>query len=148
MKKSIKRAVWGRVAATLCATLLLSAVVNWGIQRMSQASQAQEQAAQLEIRANAAEAAHYKWCSNLSNALYAGTEFTGSTDDTSCVLGQWLYGEEETADGTILALKNSLMPLHQQLHGSATEALALLEEDPAHPKWIRTVRGLGYQMGE
>ncbi len=23
-----------------------------------------------------------------------------------------------------------------------------LEEDPAHPKWIRTVRGLGYQMGE
>ncbi len=131
MKKSIKRAVWCRVAATLCATLLLSAVVNWGIQRMSQASQAQEQAAQLEIRASAAEAAHYKWCSNLSNALYAGTEFTGSTDDTSCVLGQWLYGEEETADGTILALKNSLMPLHQQLHGSATEALALLEEDPA-----------------
>ena len=38
------------------------------------------QARSMLDQAQKAEAAHYKWSSNLSNALYAGTEFTGSMD--------------------------------------------------------------------
>ena len=59
------------------------------------------------------EAPHNKWSSNLSNALYSGSEFTGSTDPTGCVLGQWLYGEAGTDDKTILDLRSQLEPLHK-----------------------------------
>lgn len=74
--------------------------------------------------------AHYKWSANLSHALYAGTEFTGSTDPTGCVLGQWLYGEAGTDDETILNLRSQLEPLHKELHASATYVLEMMEKNP------------------
>ena len=78
-----------------------------------------------------AEVAHYKWSANLSNALYAGAEFTGSKDPTACVLGKWIYGELGTEDETILALRDKIEPLHKELHASATEALELLAGSPS-----------------
>ena len=130
MKKSIKKVVAIRVAAALASTLLFSFMITYNIFQI-QATQAGASANNALLdRAQRAEAAHYKWAANLSNALYAGTEFTGSTDPTGCVLGQWLYGEEGTEDKDILALRDQIEPLHKELHGSATYVLDLLKEDP------------------
>ena len=63
--------------------------------------------------------------------MYADTEFTGSIDPTTCVLGQWIYGEAGTDDTDILALRTQLEPLHKELHESATYVLELMEDDPA-----------------
>ena len=130
-KKSIKRTVLIRTVAALISILLFSFVTTANIMRIQSVQNANTQAAALLQRAQGAETAHYKWASNLSNALYAGTEFTGSTDPTKCTLGQWIYGDDEISDPTILALRNELEPLHKEIHGSATQVLEQLKTDPA-----------------
>ena len=131
MKKSIKRTVWIRTVAALASILLFSFVTTANILRIQSVQNANTQAASLLQRAQGAETAHYKWASNLSNALYAGTEFTGSTDPTGCTLGQWLYGNAETDDPAILALRSELEPLHKEIHQSATQVLDQLKTNPA-----------------
>lgn len=131
MKKSIKKMVGVRVAAALVSTLLFSFMTTFNIFRIESNQTAAAQASMLLQRAQQAETAHYKWSSNLSNALYAGTEFTGSIDPTTCVLGQWLYGEAGTDDATVQELRSKLEPLHKQLHESATYVLNLAAENQA-----------------
>lgn len=131
MRKSIKTMVGIRVAAALAAVMLFSVMITVSILRVDRTQEAGTQANALLDRAQRAEAAHYRWSSNLSNALYAGTEFTGSIDPTTCVLGQWLYGDAGTEDETVLNLRARLEPLHKELHESATYVLGLLETDPA-----------------
>ncbi len=130
MRKSIKTMVWVRVAAALASTLLFSFMISFNIFRINANQASSAEANSLLSRAQQAEAAHYRWASNLSNALYAGTEFTGSIDPTTCVLGQWLYGEAGSEDPEILALRNQLEPLHKELHASATQVLEQLKTDP------------------
>ena len=96
MRKSIRKMVLIRVAAALASVLLFSVMMTVNIIRVDRTQEASAQANALLDRAQKAEAAHYKWSSGLSNALYAGAEFTGSIDPTSCILGQWLYGEAGT----------------------------------------------------
>lgn len=131
MKKSIKKMVGIRVAAALLSTLLFSFMTTFNIFRIESNQNAAAQASALLQRAQQAETAHYKWSSNLSNALYAGTEFTGSIDPTTCVLGQWLYGDAGTDDATVQNLRSQLEPLHKALHESATYVLDLAKENPA-----------------
>ena len=130
MRKSIKKMVGIRVAVALFAVLLFSVMMTVNIIRVEHTQTESIQANSLLDRAQRAEAAHYKWSSNLSNALYAGTEFTGSIDPTTCVLGQWLYGEEGTTDSEILSLRSQMEPLHKTLHESATQVLEQLKTDP------------------
>ena len=120
MRKSIKIMAGTRVAAALLAVILFSILTTQNIYKMEDSSEANIAVNALLQRAQKAEAAHYKWSSSLTNALYNGSEFTGSTDPTGCVLGQWLYGEAGTEDQTILDLRNQLEPLHKQLQESCS----------------------------
>ena len=90
MGKSIKRSVSIRIACAIVAVLLFSVVTTANILRIEGTQADGIQANTMLDSIQRAEVAHYKWSANLSNALYAGTEFTGSLDHTSCVLGQWL----------------------------------------------------------
>ena len=90
MGTSIKRSIWIRMAAAIVAVLLFSGVTTMNIIRIDRTQDASVQASALLDSAQRAEVAHYKWSSNLSNALYAGAEFTGSMDPTTCALGQWI----------------------------------------------------------
>ena len=90
MRKSIKKMVGIRVIAAIASVLVYSGVTTISLLRIEKAQDANAEANSVLNRAQMAEAAHYKWSGNLSNALYTGSEFTGSTDPTTCVLGQWL----------------------------------------------------------
>lgn len=131
MRKSIKIMAGVRVAAALLAVMVFSVMTTKNIYNMEDSAAANVAVNEVLQRAQKAETAHYKWSSNLSNALYAGMEFTGSTDPTGCVLGQWLYGEAGTEDKAILDLRTQLEPLHKELHESATYVLELYSTDPA-----------------
>lgn len=131
MRKSIKVMAGVRVVAALLAVLLFSLLTTKSIFDLEATEADNASVNSLLQRAQMAEAAHYKWSSNLSNALYSGSEFTGSTDPTGCVLGKWLYGEAGTDDKTILDLRSQLEPLHKQLHESAIYVLDLYAADPA-----------------
>ena len=130
MGKSIRKGVLIRVAAALLAVLLFSVMITVNIIRMDRAQNNSRQANALLVRCYQAEVAHYKWASNLSSALYAGTEFTGSTAWDGCVPGQWIYGDAGTDDQKVLSLRNQLEPLHKELHQSAVYVLELKESDP------------------
>ena len=123
MRKSIKKMVGYRVAAALLSVVLFSVVTTVNIMRIKRAEAENAQAFALLNRAQTAEAAHYKWSSGLSNALYAGTQFTGSMDPTTCELGKWLYSDIETDDQTVMSLRAQIEPLHKELHQSASTAL-------------------------
>ncbi len=131
MGKSIKVNVGFRVAAALASMLLFSVMTTVNIIRIDKTETAYAQTNTLLDRTRTAATAHYKWAANLSNALYAGTEFTGSMDPTTCVLGQWLYGEAGTDDAEILKLRGELESLHKELHGSAAGVLEQHKSSPA-----------------
>lgn len=130
MKKSIKKSVRIRVIAAIFSTILCCIVVLTNVAQLKQANMVNQQAYELLERAQSAQVAHYRWCSELSNTLYAGKPFTGNTDYTACALGQWLNGDAGTTDPDILALREQLVPLHQSLHQSAIEMLNTFEQDP------------------
>lgn len=130
MRKSIKTMVGGRIIAALASVILFSGVMTTNIFRIKNMQLADAENNALLRTVQTAETAHYKWSSNLSNALYAGTKFTGSTDPTTCVLGQWIYGEVGTEDPNILALRDKIQPLHEELHESAIYVLDLLKTNP------------------
>ena len=130
MGKSIKRSVSIRVACAIAAILLFSVITTINILRIESTQESSIQARSMLDQAQKAEAAHYKWSSNLSNALYAGTEFTGSMDHTGCVLGKWLYSDPEFQDASINQLRSQIEPLHRELHASAGTALEMLSTSP------------------
>lgn len=130
MRKSVKIMVGIQVAIAFAAVLLLGVMITKNLQNVQQSETASIEINSLLERIQKAEVAHYKWSSNLSNALYAGMEFTGSTDPTGCVLGQWIYGEAGTNDKTIRNLRTQLKPLHEELHESAVYVLELYKTDP------------------
>ena len=131
MRKSIKKIVTIRVAVALLAVLLFSVMMTINILSIQHSQEKNAEAAAVLDRVQRAETAHYKWSANLSNALYANSEFTGSTDPTTCVLGQWLYGEAGTDNAVILQLRNEMEPLHKELHESAILALEQYRTNPA-----------------
>ena len=92
-----------RVACAIFAILLFSMVTTINILRIEHTQAKSVQAHATLDQVQQAETAHYKWSANLSNALYTGSEFTGSMDHTACVLGKWLYGE--------MALEDEALPV-------------------------------------
>ena len=127
MRKGINKMVGIRVALALASVLLFSIAMTINIMRIQDTEEAAAETASMLNQIQTAEAAHYRWSANLSNALYAGTEFTGSKDPTTCALGQWLYNEAGMEDATVQSLRSKIEPLHKELHESAAEALGLIE---------------------
>ncbi len=143
MRKSINKMVGIRVATTVAAVLIYSFAVTANIFVIKDTQRDSIAATTLLDTIEKAEVAHYKWSAGLSNALYAGKEFTGSIDPTTCALGQWLYGEADTDDEKVLGLREQLEPLHKELHESASYVLDLLKTDPdgAQEYYQDTIQG-------
>ena len=141
MRKGIKTMVGIRVAFALISVLLYSILITINIYAIKDTQSKSIEANALLERIQSAEVAHYKWSAGLSNALYAEAEFTGSIDPTTCVLGQWVYGNDKIEDEDVL-LRDQIEPLHKELHESATYVLELLKEDPdeAHKYYQETIQ--------
>lgn len=129
MDKSIKKSVSVRVVGAVLMIFLFSGITTVNILRIERLQNDNVKASDTLNHVQSAETAHYKWSANLSNALYSGTEFTGSMDHTGCVLGKWLYSDLEVEDATINSLRNRIEPLHKELHASAGTALELYAND-------------------
>lgn len=130
MRKNIKTMVGIRAVIALIFVFVYSILITVNIFAIKGTEKRSFQSNVLLETIQNAEVGHYKWSSGLSNALHAGTEFTGSLDPTACVLGQWVYGEAETDDAEVLALRDQMEPLHKELHESAGKVLEMLKSDP------------------
>lgn len=143
MRKGIKTMVGIRVFFALVSVLMYSILITVNIYAIKDTQKKSIEANTLLSTIQSAEVAHYKWSGGLSNALYAGAEFTGSMDPTSCVLGQWVYGNEKLEDSEVIALRDQIEPLHKELHESASYVLELLKTDPqaAQEYYQKTIQG-------
>ena len=92
---SIKKAVWLRVSAIFLMVLIAAATIITGCSLIISSNNTVTKATSLNALALNAEKAHYSWIENLSSAISYGTEFTGTTDCTSCDLGKWLYSDHK-----------------------------------------------------
>ena len=74
--------------------------------------------------------AHHIWISRITESFMFGTEFPGGLDPTSCIWGQWRYGDQIYAmdDPIIMSLIQAIDHPHARLHLDGAEALRLREE--------------------
>lgn len=131
MRQSIRKSVWIRIILATLSILVFCVAVNISAFHVRSTQTAMTRSNSLLDQAQSAKSAHYKWCSMLSNSIYAGVEFTGSLDDKTCDLGQWIYGDSGADDTTIQSFREELRPIHKEIHESASYVLELLESDPA-----------------
>ena len=84
---------------------------------------------EVEARVSSILNSHYNWRQNLTEAVYGGTEFTGSLDPTSCSLGQWLKSEEveKITDPKLLKILRDIIAPHDFIHNKARDVVSLMK---------------------
>lgn len=131
MKKSIKQEVLIRVALIFLVVIATVIMTVNGMKNITRFSENTKQQSETNALVLTAARAHYSWVENLCSAVTLGTEFTGSTDYRTCVLGKWLYGDTSSIqDQAVLRLMEEMKPIHQAIHESAQTILSLNETDP------------------
>ena len=76
-------------------------------------------------------AKHYEWLEMYNESIVNGTEFKGSLDYNTCLLGQWLSGvsDSDLSDTVIRTALEETQEPHQKMHTLASEILELAAND-------------------
>ena len=76
---------------------------------------------------------HYDWRHGLTQAVYSGSEFTGSLDSASCSLGNWLKDKTINAvtDPELISLLGSIIEPHDFIHAKARDIIGHLNNGEA-----------------
>ena len=76
-------------------------------------------------------AKHYEWLEMYNESILNGTEFKGSLDYNTCLLGQWLSGvsDSDLSDTVIRNALTEVQEPHKNMHMLASEILELAEND-------------------
>ncbi len=131
MKRTIKQEILIRVALVFLAVILSGIVTIVSMNASKSYTRGMDQAVEINSLVLTAEKAHYSWVENLCSAVTMGTEFTGSKDYKTCVLGKWFYESDLSGvDSRILELIEEMKPIHQAIHESAQTVLDLNETEP------------------
>ncbi len=135
MRRTIKQEILIRVALVFLAVIISGVTTITSMNASRSYTKAMDEAVEINSLVLTAEKAHYGWVENLCSAVSVGTEFTGSKDYKTCVLGKWFYESDLSGvDSRILELVEEMKPIHQAIHESAQTVLDLNESDPAQAK--------------
>ena len=136
MKHTIKQEVTVRIALIFIVVIISGIVTVSGMSRIRGYSKSTEQSTEIHSLVLTAQKAHYSWVENLCSAIAMGTEFTGSKDYKTCVLGKWFYDSDlSTIDNAeIHQLIEEMKPIHQAIHESAQIILDMNQTDPEEAK--------------
>lgn len=143
MKRTIKQEILIRVALVFLAVILSGVITITSMNASKSYTKAMDQAVDINSLVLTAEKAHYGWVENLCSAVSMGTEFTGSKDYKTCVLGKWFYESDLSGvDSRILELIEEMKPIHQAIHESAQTVLDLNETNPdqANEMYLNVVK--------
>jgi len=143
MKRTIKQEILIRVALVFLAVIITGFTTITSMNASRAYTVEMDKSVDIHTLVLTAQKAHYGWVENLCSAVSMGTEFTGSKDYRTCVLGNWFYNSDLTGvDSRILSLIEEMKPIHQAIHESAQTVLDLNETDPAQAKgmYVNTVK--------
>ena len=140
MRQSIKQQVMIRIALIFLCVIISGIATVSGMKKVRAYSESTERATQIHNLVLTAEKAHYSWVENLCSAVALGTEFTGSKDYKTCVLGNWFYNSDlsQIDSSEILRLMEEMKPIHQAIHESAQTILDMNATDPAQAQQMYT----------
>ena len=140
MRQSIKQQVMIRIALIFLCVIISGIATVSGMKKVRAYSESTERATQIHNLVLTAEKAHYSWVENLCSAVALGTEFTGSKDYKTCVLGNWFYNSDLSRidNSEILRLMEEMKPIHQAIHESAQTILDMNATDPAQAQQMYT----------
>ncbi len=132
MKRTIKQEVMIRVAITFIAVLVSGWMTVSSMGNIRSYTKSTAEASDIHALVLKAQSAHNSWVENLCSSITLGTEFTGSKDYKTCVLGNWFYGSDLSGlDPEMLKIIDEMKPIHQAIHESAQTILDLNVTDPA-----------------
>ena len=144
MRHSIKQDVVVRIALIFLMVIISGIVTVTGMGKVKRLSQSTEEWTEIHALVLTAEKAHYGWVENLCSAAVIGTEFTGSKDYKTCVLGKWFYdpSSSKIPNDQILQLVEQMKPIHQAIHESAQTVLDLSKTDQkaANDMYLNTTK--------
>lgn len=140
-KHSIRRSIWFRIICILVMGCICIAITLIGLINIGSSVQRKQHAIDLDMVLREAESGHYKYIENLSSALHDGTAFSGSADDSSCVLGKWIYNSA-SKDPRLASIAEQLKPLHKEFHSDSAEILQLSKTDAeqAQARFLNEIR--------
>lgn len=129
-----------RIALIFLCVIISGIATVSGMKKVRAYSESTERATQIHNLVLTAEKAHYSWVENLCSAVALGTEFTGSKDYKTCVLGNWFYNSDLSRidNSEILRLMEEMKPIHQAIHESAQTILDMNATDPAQAQQMYT----------
>ena len=117
MKRTIKQEVMIRVAITFIAVIISGWMTVSSMGNISSYTKSTEEANNIHALVLTAQSAHNSWVENLCSSITLGTEFTGSKDYKTCVLGKWFYDSDLSAlDSEMLKLIDEMKPIHKAIH--------------------------------
>lgn len=105
-----------------------------------------------EAATQSALAKHYEWLELYNESILNGTEFTGSLDYNTCLLGQWMAGVSDS-DLTDAVIRNALEEVkapHESMHTLASDILedAKTDRDKAYIRFTQELKPLTKQVIE
>ncbi|MBR5590237.1 MAG: CZB domain-containing protein, partial [Anaerotignum sp.] len=133
MKSSSKKRMSTRVEiigrfGVIFAVLIVAAILFASrIHSLSQTWEQDQQFTADRNRFQQAVADHYKWVYGLTASIAFDQEFTGTTDPTQCVLGQFLYSDTVQHDPQWASFLSAIEPVHKEMHSGA-QYIATLQD--------------------
>ncbi len=98
----------------------------------------------------AALAKHYEWLELFNECIQNGTDFTGSLDPNTCLLGQWMANanDDDLSNAVIQNTLNSIKAPHEKMHTQAPEILLLAKTDreTAYARFNEEIKPLTQQV--
>lgn len=95
-------------------------------------------------------AKHYQWLEQFQEAVQNGTEFSGSLDPNSCLLGQWMakITDEDLSDAIINGTLQSIKTPHEKMHTQASEILFLAKTNKttAYTRYVNEIKPLTQEV--
>ena len=128
-KRSIQTVMTFRLTLMLLMVIILSITSGVAMAQIQEANLKVDEQYELLLRSIEGKRAHYTWAENLVSSLGMGTEFTGSLDQKSCTLGQWLYADHSTEGEFIAQKAQEMIPVHESIHSFAQDAIDAKDTD-------------------
>ena len=120
-KRSIQTVMTFRLTLMLLMVIILSITSGVAMAQIQEANLKVDEQYEFLLRSVEGKRAHYTWAENLVSSLGMGTEFTGSLDQKSCTLGQWLYADHSTEGEFIAQKAQEMIPVHESIHSFAID---------------------------
>ena len=128
-KRSIQTVMTFRLTLMLLMVIILSITSGVAMAQIQEANLKVDEQYEFLLLSVEGKRAHYTWAENLVSSLGMGTEFTGSLDQKSCTLGQWLYADHSTEGKFIAQKAQEMIPVHESIHSFAQDAIDAKDTD-------------------